>query len=333
MSRNEKRGVLLFNLGTPEAPTPSAVATYLREFLSDRRVVDLPRWFWLPLLYLVIVPIRARRSAAAYAKVWTDEGSPLLVLSQRLVDRLQEAGDDGVQFELGMRYGEPSVRGALEKLRAAGAESLTVLPMYPQFSYTTTASGYDAVDSALEAMAWNPPQHRIDDYHDHPAWVRAVAGSIRAHWARAGRADRLMFSMHGIPQRYVDAGDPYQQQCEESAALMADALAMQDDEWLLTYQSRLGREPWLQPYTDKTLEALPAEGVKSIQVICPGFAVDCLETLEEIAMENRELFEEAGGESLEYIPALNDSEGHVSALLEIIESAQFAARDSRMVAT
>lgn len=333
MSRNEKRGVLLFNLGTPEAPTPSAVATYLREFLSDRRVVDLPRWFWLPLLYLVIVPIRARRSAAAYAKVWTDEGSPLLVLSQRLVDRLQEAGDDGVQFELGMRYGEPSVRGALEKLRAAGAESLTVLPMYPQFSYTTTASGYDAVDSALEAMAWNPPQHRIDDYHDHPAWVRAVAGSIRAHWARAGRADRLMFSMHGIPQRYVDAGDPYQQQCVESTALVADSLAMQDDEWLLTYQSRLGREPWLQPYTDKTLEALPAEGVKSIQVICPGFAVDCLETLEEIAMENRELFEEAGGESLEYIPALNDSEGHVSALLEIIESAQFAARDSRMVAT
>ena len=318
MNLPNRKGVLLFNLGTPEAPERPAVARYLREFLSDRRVVDLPRWLWLPLLHLVIVPLRAGRSAAAYAKVWTDEGSPLLVYSQRLADQLQRRSTDGTRFALGMRYGQPSIRSALESLKANGVEQLTVLPLYPQFSYTTTASGYDAVDAALEAMNWTPRQHRIDDYHDHPAWVGAVADSIRSHWAQHGRADRLMFSMHGIPQRYVDAGDPYQQQCERSVARVVEALGIAGDQWLLTYQSRLGREPWLQPYTDKTLESLPDEGVRRIQVLCPGFAVDCLETLEEMAMENRQLFEDSGGEALEYIPALNDSEAHARALLQVI---------------
>ncbi len=321
MSQTTINGVLLFNLGTPEAPERSAVATYLREFLSDRRVVDLPRWLWLPLLYLVIVPLRAGRSAAAYSKVWTDEGSPLLVLSRRLLAQLQCSSGDRFRFALGMRYGKPSIRSALEELRESGAVSLTVLPMYPQFSYTTTASGYDAVDDALADMDWNPPQRRINDYHTHPAWVTAVAESIRDFWQNAGRADRLMFSMHGIPQRYADAGDPYPRHCEESVAAVVEALGIAGDEWLLTYQSRLGREPWLQPYTDKTLEALPAEGVRSVQVVCPGFAVDCLETLEEIAMENCELFKEAGGEKLQYIPALNDSAGHAKALLKIISEA------------
>lgn len=321
MNTESRRGVLLFNLGTPEAPTRAAVARYLREFLSDPRVVNLPRWLWLPLLYLVIVPLRAGRSAEAYAKIWSEEGSPLLALSRGLVERMRAISDGSLVFALGMRYGSPSIHDALAGLKRAGAVSLTVLPLYPQFSYTTTASGYDAVDEALEAMDWHPPQTRIDDYHDHPAWVRAVADSIEAFRAGRGEAERLMFSMHGIPQRYVAAGDPYQRQCEKSVSEVVRALGLGDAQWLLTYQSRLGREPWLQPYTDITLAALAGEGVRRIQVVCPGFAVDCLETLEETAMENRELFEEAGGGTLEYIPALNDSEGHARALLEIISQA------------
>lgn len=312
-------GILLFNLGTPEAPERSAVARYLREFLSDERVVNLPRWFWLPLLYCVIVPIRAGRSAKAYAKVWTDEGSPLLVLSERLARGMREKSGPGRPVALGMRYGEPSVRGALEQLRDAGAESITVLPLYPQFSYTTTASGYDAVDAALEAMGWNPKQHRINDYHVDPDWVKAVADKVRKFQAENGKPDRLMFSMHGIPQRYVNAGDPYQAQCEAGIQALVNELGLSDGEWLLTYQSRLGREPWLQPYTDLTLEALGKDGVKHVQVVCPGFAVDCLETLEEIAMENAETFKHAGGEKLEYIPALNDSTAHAETLLKIID--------------
>ncbi len=316
-----KQGVLLFNLGTPDAPTRSAVARYLREFLSDERVVDLPRWFWLPLLNLVIVPLRAGRSARAYAKVWTKDGSPLLYFSEQLKQRLQETSNSSTVFALGMRYGRPSIQSAMEDLRAEGAESLTVLPMYPQFSYTTTATGYDAVEKALKDMGWQPRLNRIDDYHTDPRWIRAVAGSIRRYWDSHGKAERLLFSMHGIPQRYIEAGDPYQQQCENSVAALSEELGLDENDWLLTYQSRLGREPWLQPYTDMTLEALGEEGVKHVQVVCPGFAVDCLETLEEIAMENAEGFEEAGGEKLEYIPALNDSGAHADALLEIIKSA------------
>lgn len=315
-----ENGVLAFNLGTPEAPNRGAVARYLREFLSDSRVVDLPRLFWLPLLYLVIVPLRAGRSAAAYAKVWRDEGSPLLYFSRKLVAGLQEASEERRAFALGMRYGHPSIREALEDLRSRGVQELTILPLYPQFSFTTTESGYDAVDVALADMDWRPAQRRIHDYASHPAWVAAVAGSVRAFRETHGVADRLLFSMHGIPQRYVEAGDPYQAQCEESVAAVVRALGLSEDEWMLVYQSRLGREPWLQPYTDKTLEALAREGVRHVQVVCPGFAVDCLETLEEIAMQNSELFEAAGGERLEYIPALNDSEAHVRALLEIIEA-------------
>jgi len=318
ITAESKSGVLVFNLGTPEAPNRRSVARYLREFLSDSRVVDLPRWLWLPLLYLVIVPLRAGRSAAAYAKVWRIEGSPLLYFSRKLVEGLQSGTDPSCTFALGMRYGHPSIREALETLQKHGAGTLTVLPLYPQFSYTTTESGYDAVNDALAAMDWNPRQQRIQDYRTHPSWVSAVAESIRAFRASHGSAERLLFSMHGIPQRYVKAGDPYQRQCEESVGAVVQALGLEEGEWMLVYQSRLGREPWLQPYTDKTLESLGNEGVRHVQVVCPGFAVDCLETLEEIAMQNRELFEAAGGEKLEYIPALNDSDAHVQALLEII---------------
>jgi ferrochelatase len=315
-----KKGVLIANLGTPDAPERKPVARFLREFLSDPRVVDLPRWLWLPLLNLVIIPFRSGRSAAAYRKIWWDEGSPLLILTQRLAEKLASALADYWSVEIGMRYGEPSIRNGLEKLRAAGVDELVVIPLYPQFSHTTTSSIYDAVDAALEDMDWNPPQRRVQDYHVDEEWTCAIAQSIWAFREQHGAADKLLFSLHGIPERYVRQGDPYRDQCEAGVRAVVKKLGLQDDQWLLTFQSRVGREPWLQPYTDKTLEALGESGVKTVQVVCPGFAVDCLETLEEIAMENREGFEEAGGESLSYIPALNDDPSHVAVMKHLVES-------------
>jgi ferrochelatase len=316
---NRPAGVLLANLGTPEAPERKPVARFLREFLSDPRVVDLPRYLWLPLLNLVIIPLRAGRSAAAYRQIWLPEGSPLLVLTQRLAERLRRELYGRARVEVGMRYGEPSIRRGLERLRAAGVEEVVILPMYPQFSGTTTASIYDAVDAALADLDWYPRRHPVDTYHEHPAWIQAIAESVQSFRAGHGAAEKLIFSLHGIPQRYVRQGDPYQQQCELGVRAVVEKLGLTADQWLLTYQSRVGREPWLQPYTDITLEELARSGVRHVQVICPGFAVDCLETLEEIAMQNRERFEEAGGEKLEYIPALNDSDAHVRLYRQLVE--------------
>ncbi len=317
-NESRARGVLLANLGTPEAPERKPVARFLREFLSDPRVVDLPRFLWLPLLNLVIIPFRAGKSAEAYREIWWPEGSPLLVLTERLAKGLADALPYPV--EIGMRYGEPSIRAGLEKLRGSGVEELVIVPLYPQFSHTTTSSIYDAVDAALGDMDWHPEQKRIVDYHDDEQWTCAIAQSIYAFREQNGAAEKLLFSLHGIPERYVRQGDPYRDQCEAGVRAVVDKLGLGDDEWLLTFQSRVGREPWLQPYTDETLEELGGLGVKSVQVVCPGFAVDCLETLEEIAMENAEGFEEAGGDRLEYIPALNDSSSHVEVLKALIEA-------------
>ena len=317
-NNSPKTGVLLANLGTPEAPRRAAVARFIREFLSDPRVVDLPRYLWLPLLYLVIVPLRAGRLAAAYQKIWMPEGSPLLVLTQRLCDQLELKLTDKVIVDVGLRYGEPSIHKALVRIRHSGACKLIVLPLYPQYSASTSLSVFDAVERTLKAMEWQPEIHRIEQYHDHPAWIEAVAASIRAYRDQHGIADKIIFSMHGLPKRLVEKGDPYEDQCRQSIELIVAALGLDQNEWMLTYQSRVGREPWLQPYTDLTLRELAESGVKHIQVVCPGFAVDCLETLEEIAIRNREWFEAAGGEKLEYIPALNDSEQHADLLLELL---------------
>ena len=316
-----RAGVLIANLGTPDAPERKPVARFLREFLSDPRVVDLPRFLWLPLLNLVIIPLRAGRSAAAYREIWWPEGSPLLVLTERLAERLRGRLAGRWPVEIGMRYRKPSIRSGLERLRQAGVDEVVVLPLYPQFSGTTTASIYDGVASALRELQWHPRLRRIESYHDHPAWVAAIADSIRAYRAEHGSPDQLIFSLHGIPQRYVRQGDPYQRHCEESVQAIVRNLGLAEGEWLLTYQSRVGREPWLQPYTDKTLEELAKSGVRHVQVLCPGFAVDCLETLEEIAMQNRELFEEAGGDRLEYIPALNDSDAHAALMQSLFDEA------------
>jgi len=312
-------GVLVANLGTPTAPKRRPVARFLSQFLSDPRVVDLPRWLWLPLLNLVIIPLRASRSAAAYRKIWWDEGSPLMVLTERLSRKLAAALAGTGAVVTGMRYGEPSIAAALSGLRDAGTTEVVVLPLYPQYSGTTTESIHDAVETALGRLDWRPRVVRIDDYHDFPAWIDAVARSIGDFRKLHGTAERLIFSLHGIPQRYVHQGDPYEQQCRASVAAIAAAAGLEPQQWMLTFQSRVGREPWLQPYTDKTLAALAAEGVRWVQVVCPGFAVDCLETLEEIAMQNRELFAHAGGHKLEYIPALNDSDAHVAVLRQLID--------------
>ena len=317
--KDKRRGVLLANLGTPEAPQRKPVARFLREFLSDPRVIDLPRYLWLPLLNLVIIPFRAGRSAEAYRKIWWPEGSPLMVLTQRLASGLAAAVPKSVPVEVGMRYGKPSIREGLESLKRAGVDDLVVVPLYPQFSHTTTSSIYDAVDEALASMGWNPGQQRISDYHLDDGWVAAVANSIEVFRAQHGPAEKLIFSLHGIPERYVTQGDPYRDQCEASVSAIAKRVGLNDSEWMLCYQSRVGREPWLQPYTDITLQELAASGVRHLQVVCPGFGVDCLETLEEIAMQNSELFEEAGGEKLEYIPALNDSPEHVEVMRGLFE--------------
>jgi len=315
-----RRGVLLANLGTPTAPERGPVGRFLREFLSDPRVVDLPRLLWLPLLNGVIIPVRAGRSAKAYREIWWDEGSPLLVLTERLADRLRGLFEDDTVVEVGMRYGAPSIHDGLQRLRQAGVDELTVIPLYPQFSHTTTSSIFDAVDAALARLGWRPRQRRVPDYHDHPVWIRAVADSIRAFQAEHGAPERLLFSLHGIPQRYVRQGDPYQAQCRRSVQSIAERLGLDAADWLLTFQSRVGREPWLQPYTDETLEELARSGVRHVQVVCPGFAVDCLETLEEIAMQNRELFEENGGEKLEYVPALNDGDAHARLMWSLAQA-------------
>lgn len=319
----DRTGVLLVNLGTPDAPDRASVRRYLKEFLWDPRVVEVPRPLWWLVLNGVILNTRPARSAKAYAKVWTDEGSPLLSISRRqeqaIREALQERHGEAVQVELAMRYGKPSVAGGLRSLRDAGARRLLVLPLYPQYSATTTASVMDAVWNELQQWRWLPELRSIHHYHDDPAYIAALAASVREHQAGHGEADHLLLSFHGIPQDYFEKGDPYYCECQKTGRLLAETLDLSPDRWTLSFQSRLGRQQWLQPYTDKTLEQLAGEGVKSVQVLCPGFSADCLETLEEIAMENREVFLNAGGERYEYIPCLNDRADHLAALTGLIE--------------
>ena len=312
-----RTGVLLVNLGTPDAPTPAAVRRYLAEFLHDHRVVDLTRWLWCPVLHFIILPLRSPKVAKNYASIWTPEGSPLLALSQRLANGVARALP-GVDVRLAMRYGNPSVPDVMRAMEADGCRRFVVLPLYPQYAASTSASSHDAV--MREVLRWRrqPELRLIQDYHRDAGWVAAVAESIRAHWAAKGRGDRLLMSFHGIPQRFVAGGDPYAAQCRASAEAIAAALGLSENEWALTFQSRFGREPWLQPYTDKTLEQWGREKAGTIDVVCPGFAVDCLETLEEIAVENAHAYVEAGGTALRYVPALNDDAAHVDALAALL---------------
>ncbi|MEJ2059937.1 MAG: ferrochelatase [Gammaproteobacteria bacterium] len=316
-------GVLLVNLGTPESPTPRAVRRYLREFLSDPRVVEYPRALWWLVLNGIILNLRPRRSAHAYRQVWTPEGSPLLAISRRQKSALQAALrhhlTGPVEVALGMRYGEPSIAEALATLKQAGAQRLLVVPLYPQYSATTTGSVFDAVADELKRWRWVPELRFIQDYHDDPGYIAALAASVRAYWDEHGRGEYLLMSFHGVPKRYFQAGDPYHCLCLKTARLVAEALELGENDWQCTFQSRFGREEWLRPYTDETLRTLPQQGKRRVDVVCPGFAADCLETLEEIAMQNRDVFLASGGEAYRYIPALNDSPEHIEALSGLVE--------------
>jgi protoporphyrin/coproporphyrin ferrochelatase len=315
-----KTAVLLVNLGTPDAPTPQAVRRYLAEFLRDPRVIDYPRLLWLPILYGAILRIRPKRSAHAYSMVWTPQGSPLMVYSRALTEKVGQAcADHGIRVELAMRYGNPSIPSLLERLVTEGVRKLLVLPLYPQYSATSTATAFDAVHAALARTRHVPELRNVGDYHAVPAYIDALAESVRRFWSAHGRADRLLLSFHGIPNRYVKLGDPYAEQCRATAELLRDKLGLGERDMLVTFQSRVGRETWLTPYTDVTLGELPKRGVKRLQVMCPGFAVDCLETLEEIAIRGRNQFMSAGGEQFDYIPALNSDAAHVDLMRSLIE--------------
>lgn len=311
-----KTGILLANLGTPDAPTPGAVKRYLRQFLSDQRVVDVPRLLWWPLLRGVILPIRSPRVAKLYQSVWMEEGSPLMVYSRRQEQALAARLSD-IPVALGMSYGSPSLASAVDDLLAQDVEHIVVLPLYPQYSCSTVAAVWDELARILATKRHIPGISFIRDYADEPAYINALVSHVRASFARHGEPDLLLLSYHGIPQRYADEGDDYPQRCRDTTRELVSALGLPPEKVMMTFQSRFGREPWLTPYTDETMKMLGEKGVKHIQVMCPGFAADCLETLEEVAVQNREFFLEAGGQKYEYIPALNDSPEHIDMMVQL----------------
>ena len=311
-----KTGILLANLGTPDAPTPGAVKRYLRQFLSDKRVVDTSRLLWWPLLRGVILPIRSPRVAKLYQSVWMEEGSPLMVYSRRQQQALAARLPD-TPVALGMSYGSPSLASAVDDLLAQGVEHIVVLPMYPQYSCSTVAAVWDELARILAKKRAIPGISFIRDYAEHPDYIHALAASVRASFAVHGEPDLLLLSYHGIPQRYANQGDDYPQRCRDTTRELVSALGLPPERVMMTFQSRFGREPWLTPYTDETLKMLGEKGTKHIQVLCPGFAADCLETLEEIAVQNREIFLEAGGKQYEYIPALNADAAHIEMMVNL----------------
>ncbi|EGQ9315141.1 ferrochelatase [Vibrio parahaemolyticus] len=318
MQTKNKQGVLLVNLGTPDEPTAPAVKRFLSQFLHDHRVVDMTRWLWCPILHGVILPIRSPKVAKLYESVWMEEGSPLMVYSKRQAKKLAQHLD--MPVELGMTYGNPSLQSGFEALIAQGVEEVIVLPLYPQYSGTTTAAVSDGITKAFKQLPVMPAFSFIRDYHDHPMYIEALAHSVRQYWEEHGKGDYLLCSYHGIPKRYADNGDIYPQHCEATTRLLGEVLGLSSDQIGMAYQSRFGREEWLQPYTDKTLETITSKGVKKIDIMTPAFSSDCLETLEEIAGENKEIFMEAGGEQFHYIPCLNDDDMHIDMMAELVRS-------------
>ena len=306
------QAVVIVNLGTPEAPTAKAVRRYLAEFLHDHRVVQLSRWIWCPLLHFVILPLRGPKAAEKYAKIWLPGGSPLAVYTRQLAAAMQSRLP-GRRVLHAMRYGQPALGAVLAELRGQGVEQVTVLPLYPQYSTTTTASIQDVVEKEVDGLQVT----MIQDYPTDPQWVAAVSDSIRDWRRQHGSCEHLLFSFHGLPQRIANDGDPYPQRCEASVAAIVAALGLSPSEWTLTYQSRFGKERWLEPATDKTLDAMAARGLRQVDVVCPGFAVDCLETLEEVGMQFAEHFAAHGGE-LRYIPCLNATDAHAEALSVLV---------------
>jgi ferrochelatase len=314
--------VLLCNLGTPDTPTAAALRRYLAEFLGDPRVVEIPRALWWPILHGIILRVRPAKSAAKYASIWTPEGSPLQVWTQRqaqaLQQRLQQSGHR-IVVRHAMRYGNPSIAAQLDALKAEGVTRVLVLPAYPQYSGTTTASVIDAVQQWSRKIRHLPELRFINRYHDDSGYIAALAAGIRSHWARHGRPDKLVLSFHGVPQRTLELGDPYHCECHKTARLLAQQLGLQPEQYAVTFQSRFGKAQWLQPYTEPTLQALARSGIRRVDVACPGFTSDCLETLEEINQEARQAFLDAGGQTFHYLPCLNDSPAWIDALAALSE--------------
>ncbi len=321
-SQQQSFAVLLINLGTPDAPNTSAVRKYLRQFLSDTRVIEFPKFIWWFILNFIILVTRPRRSAAAYKEVWQDEGSPLMTITKKqavaLKSHFESKGMTNIAVRYAMRYGNPSIAEVIDELAGIGISKLAVIPMYPQYSASTAGSVFDGIGSVLSKRRYVPSIRFVNQYSDRDDYIQSLQISVREHWLANGKGDRLVMSFHGLPKEMVDKGDPYREQCVDTAQRLAAALELGDDEWALCFQSRFGPKEWLQPYADDVLSNLPEQGVKSINMMCPGFSADCLETLEEVNMGYRELFLSSGGESFTFIPCLNDRPEHIEMLANMI---------------
>lgn len=313
-----KTGVLLVNLGTPDRPVCPGLRDYLSEFLMDPRVIELPSLFRAILVKGIIVNVRSHKSAATYREIWTDEGSPLMLNSLGLGQKTAELLGGDFEVEVAMRYGNPSVKSKITALHDKGVRKIIVLPLYPQYSGATNGSTFDAIGKALSKQRWVPSVNFVSDYYQRDSYIKAIGDSILTHWEKHGRNQKLIMTFHGVPKKYITKGDPYESQCKQSAQRIADYLKLEEQEWKLVFQSRFGAEEWLKPYCDETLKGLPEQGIKSVDMVCPGFSADCLETLEEIESENKEYFMEAGGQAYAYIPCLNDSNAHAKLMAEII---------------
>jgi len=319
---NKKTGILVTNLGSPDAPTPKALRVYLAEFLSDPRIVEIPRLIWLMILHGIILRVRPKKSAKAYKSIWTENGSPLIHISKQQADKIAErlkASNHNVEVELAMRYGNPSIEAGLEKLRDKGITRIVVFPLYPQYSSPTTGSTFDAIARVLKKWRWVPELHFINGYHTNPLYIESLANSIKEDLEENGTPQKIVFSYHGMPKQFLDHGDPYHCLCHQTTRLVVEKLGLDKELVMTTFQSRFGKAEWLKPYTDATLESFPKEGIKDIAIISPAFSADCLETLEELEEENREIFEEAGGEKYRYIAALNDRDDHIDALCDVLK--------------
>ncbi len=311
--------ILLTNLGTPDALDKASVKRFLKQFLSDPRVVEIPRPIWWLILNGIILPVRSSKTLQAYSRIWGEKNSPLLTYTQKQKSALQALLGENIKVDMAMRYGNPSFESVVETLLKDGIERFVVLPLYPQNSATTTATSFHHLVEVLAARRNLPSIHFIDNYHDHPSYISALVGSVKRHWQQSNRQHHLLMSFHGLPQVNVDKGDPYYHQCLKTADLLAEALALDESDWSLSFQSRFGKQVWLKPYTADVLETLVYKGVKAVDVICPGFAADCLETLDEIKIEYRHLFIEQGGDDFSYIPALNDEVAHIEMMRAIVE--------------
>lgn len=321
----EKIGVLLVNLGSPSAPDATSIRRFLKEFLSDQRVIEMPKFLWQFILNFFILPLRPGKLVPLYKSIWTPDGSPLVAIAEKQKEKLQVLFDSGSDispnlcFALAMRYGQPDIASAMRQLARENARKILIFPTYAQYSATTTASIFDAVTSELQHWRWIPELRFINQYHDQTDYIQALADSVQTHWQSHSKGKKLIMSFHGLPKDYHLKGDPYYCQCHKTARLLATELELDETQWAITFQSRFGKQEWLKPYTSETLQNLAKQGVDSVDVICPGFAIDCLETLEEIVVENRDVFLQAGGKDYHYIPALNDEPINIKAMATLVE--------------